>query len=196
MKIAAVCMLLCLAPVSLPALEFSASTTTAATVDVASISLFSDHKCRKVGDLVTVIVMESAQASKKVSSKANKKSGTTMDISATDLDEELKMDHNTKYAGDSSTERRGTLTARITATVTAVLPNGNMVISGSQDIKISDDRQKLFVTGTVRPEDISANNTVLSTKLADAKIEYTGKESRSRWIHWLGPVGWFYNWLF
>lgn len=180
----------------LDALEFSASTTAPAAVDCASLSLFSDNRCRKVGDLVTVIVMESAQASKKVSNAANKKTGSTVDISATDVKEALKLNNDTKYSGNSSTQRQGTLTARITATVTQVLPNGNMVISGSQMIKISDDKQKLFVTGTVRPEDIDASNTILSSNLADAKIEFTGKEARSRWIHWLGPVGWFINWLF
>lgn len=182
------------------ATEYSTSTVASPHYQTQNLFLFTDHKARQRGDLITVVVMESAQASKKVSNKTNKKSGTTMDMGITtdssNNKNNLKLNNDTKYQGDSSTERRGSLVARMTATIQDVMPNGNLIISGKQLINISGEKQTLSVYGIARPEDVDSSNTVLSSYLADAKIEFSGKETRSWWMHILGPVGWFYNWLF
>ena len=78
------------------------------------------------------------------------------------------------FEGDGTTERSGEFKATLTARVTAVLPNGNMRILGTREIKINNETQYIYMSGLVRPEDISSANRVLSTQVADAKLDYSG----------------------
>jgi flagellar basal body L-ring protein FlgH len=176
-------------------IAYEGSTTTAHG-NLYNAFLFTDSKAREPGDLITVIVMESAKASKEVSKKDSKNAATNVDLSIPGTSNKAKFGSDTKYAGGSSTERKGSLAAKVTVTVAEVFPNGNLRINGEQLITINKEKQILRVTGIVRPRDIDSDNTVLSSYIADAKIEYLGKEGRSGWIHWLGPIGWIYNWLF
>ena len=87
------------------------------------------------------------------------------------------------------------MTAQISARVIQVLPNGNLVVRGSREITVNYEKQYIIVQGVVRPEDISPENTVLSTYIADAKIDYTGKGDLSRqqrqgWLSRLIDVIW------
>jgi flagellar L-ring protein precursor FlgH len=167
-----------------------------AAEDLSNAYLFTTNRAFTTGDIITVIVMETTRASKEVSSKTGRKSGSSMDIAATGSTNKAKFNSDIQYEGGSSTERRGMLTARISARIVQTEPNGNLVIKGEQLIEINGEKQILKVSGVARPADISADNTVFSGNLADAHIEYLGKEKRSQWIHWLGPIGWIYNWLF
>jgi flagellar L-ring protein precursor FlgH len=66
------------------------------------------------------------------------------------------------------------MTTKMTATVTNVLPNGNLMIQGMREVVLNDEQQIIVLTGIVRPQDVSQDNTVLSTYIANARIEYTG----------------------
>ena len=87
------------------------------------------------------------------------------------LDAQYKSDF--KCAG--TTSRKESMTAQMSARVVSVLPNGDLVIRGSREIKVNYEKQYMLLQGIVRPSDISADNTVLSSYIADARIEYIGK---------------------
>ena len=143
--------------------------------------LFSDFKAGRVGDVVTVRIVESSKGNKNASTKTEKDSSLSTSISAffgmpSDKLSQASVGAETseKHDGAGSTSRSSELTAVITARVIDVMPNGNLVIDGRREIVVNNETQLLYVTGIVRPEDIGPNNTVLSSYIADAKITYTG----------------------
>jgi len=143
-------------------------------------SLYKDKKAFKIGDVLTVIVQEAASASHQANTQAKKSSstgvtwGSSRSNSAfplTDIGLTGKQDMN----GGGKSIRSGALNGRITLRVKEVLPNGNLVINGTRNITVNDEKQVLEITGIVRPEDVTAENSVLSSLVADAQIKYTGK---------------------
>lgn len=146
------------------------------------------YRANKIGDTVMVVVDENARGVNKGDTKSDKKMEHTAGIDALGgLMEKLSAVFNTfnpseiidaetesKFKGSASTNRSGSLSARITATVTRVLSNGNMMIRGEQHLKINKEDQVLIVEGIIRPYDIQPDNTVLSSALADARISFTG----------------------
>ncbi len=149
---------------------------------------FEDHRARRVGDIITVKIVETYQSSSKVSNKINRKSGLTAGIKALLGFEKAVEESNRRFkadqmfAGDftSSTEGQGQLSrntniaATITARVVEVLPNGNLVIQGVRVVRQNENLEYVTISGIVRPQDIEPDNTVLSTRIADAHIEYSG----------------------
>jgi flagellar L-ring protein precursor FlgH len=98
------------------------------------------------------------------------------------------------FNGKGTIQRSGKLAAQITVTVQSVEPNGDLVVAGRQLIEVNDEKQHIVLSGKVRPVDIGENNTVVSTRLADANISYVGdgilaeKQQPgiiSRILHWL-----------
>jgi len=143
--------------------------------------LFSDFKAGRMGDVVTVRIVESSKGNKNASTKTEKDSSLSTSISAffgmpSDKLSQASVGAETseKHDGAGSTSRSSELTAVITARVIDVMPNGNLVIDGRREVVVNNETQLLYVTGIVRPEDIGPNNTVLSSYIADAKITYTG----------------------
>ena len=98
------------------------------------------------------------------------------------------------YDGQGTNARTNRIAAQLSATVSEVLANGDLVISGWQALNISGERTNIRVSGRVRPEDISSDNAVLSSRLADARIEYDGKGFASRTAR-PGIVSRLFNWL-
>ncbi|MBI3584560.1 MAG: flagellar basal body L-ring protein FlgH [Nitrospinae bacterium] len=163
----------------------------------SKLLLFKDTKANKVGDIVTVVIAESSQASKASETKTSRASDNTLGFKAgTGIPTDFQVKGGNKFEGIGTTTRAGNLNATVTAVVVEVLPNGNLKIDGVKDIKVNDETQYMTVSGIVRPEDISRNNSVISTDIADAKILYKGEgslddEQRPGWLgkafKWIWP---------
>ena len=161
----------------------------------AANSLFSDHKARQVGDIVTVLISENAKASK----EAKTSTGRTSNMSASipnllglensglvtdfkpkpDLSNLVSADFTNSFEGNGSTSRKGELSASLTTQVIGTYPNGNLKIRGGKEVMLNSEVQIIYLTGIVRPVDITAANTVPSTKVLNARISYTGNGSIS-----------------
>jgi len=140
-------------------------------------SLFSDRKARAVGDSLTIIINEVSSASR-TGSANNSKSASTQVNAGTGLltfIDSASASASDSFKSDGKITNTSTVTGRITVQVTAVKPNGNLVVSGSQTIRQNGEEQKITITGEVRPEDVSVDNTVLSYQVANAQLQISGK---------------------
>jgi len=81
---------------------------------------------------------------------------------------------NNDFEGRGSTQRSGRVLGQLTVAIREVLPNGDMVLAGTQDLQINNERQTIRLEGRVRPQDIAENNTVMSTRVAEARIGFAG----------------------
>ncbi len=154
-----------------------------------SRAFFKDQRAAKVGDLLTVNVAVTDQANisnETKRSRANTESfglpnavglenstlGKAAGVGGSAL---LNATSATSNDGAGSVQRAETVTTNVAAVVTQVLPNGNLVVEGKQEIRINYEVRELIVAGVVRPEDIAADNTIDSTKIAEARIAYGGR---------------------
>ena len=145
-------------------------------------SLYSDVKAYKVGDVISVIISESNSATKntKTATKKQNKSDAKGNATRGVLQGLFpgisgSMDVTNQYGGQGSTIRNGSLSSRITVKVIDVLPDKNLVIEGSKTLELNEDIEVINISGLVRPQDISSQNTVFSYQVANAKITYKGK---------------------
>lgn len=155
----------------------------AAGQTVRQASLYADVKARGVGDIVTVAIVERASGSN--SSKLATSKNTKFNVDAQEgtgvldflPDMGMSSQFSRDHAGTGQGSREGRLTATLAATVTEVLPNGDLVIEGERVVGVNDEHEILTLRGTVRPADISSGNVVYSSNIANAEIEYKGKGS-------------------
>jgi flagellar L-ring protein precursor FlgH len=142
-------------------------------------SLYRDKKAFKIGDVLSIIVQESASASHSADTRASKasSSGVLWGSNRSQMTplQDLSITGKEDVSGGGKSTRAGALTGRITVRVMDVLPNGNLVINGNRVITVNDEKQVMEITGIVRPEDVTADNSVVSTLVADAQIKYNGK---------------------
>jgi flagellar L-ring protein precursor FlgH len=152
------------------------------------VCLFSDQKARTVGDIVTIKISESSAATNKASTATDRSSSLSASVDAFfNAEKRFPADQpffnpfskvaggvESEFQGTGTTRRSGDLDAYITALVTQVLPNGNLMVTGSREVLINNENQIIQLTGVVRPRDINAKNQVLSTYIADARISYSG----------------------
>ncbi len=167
----------------------------------ANSSLFSDTKARQVGDLLTVLVSENTNATRSLGTKKSKKSDHKTSLAAvfgyeTSLSQKnpnfkpttaLDISDEKNFDGSGSTNNSDLLTASVTAVITHLYPNGNMKVVGRRQVTINHQPQALTFTGIVRPVDISPDNTIPSSKVAQAVISYGGGGELATVAH----EGWF-----
>jgi len=145
-------------------------------------SLFTDHRARQIGDILTIIINESSSASRSgrtANSKdynANLEAGTGIFRWLAAASAEMSDSFNAQ--GSLSNTNR--MNARLTVEVVDILPNGNLVVAGTQTIVQNKDKQQITVKGVVRPQDISPDNTVLSTYVANAELILDGHGPQAR----------------
>lgn len=158
-------------------------------------SLVSDHRSHTVGDILTVLIYEQATATTSTTTGTNK----SVDVGASLQDGYTKFKGaagiSNDFDGGGTSNQVGKLAASVSVTIKNLLPNGDMVVAGEQIIAFNNDTQHIILSGTVRPQDISKNNTVISTRLANANIEFKGEGLLSRRAK-PGLITRFFNWLF
>lgn len=151
-----------------------------------SNGLYSDTKARRVGDIITVLLMENTQASKTAKTETKKETDASLSplvglnglaptIDGNTL--ELGIESDGTFKGDAKSDQSNSLNGKITVHVLRVLPNGNLIIRGEKWLTLNTGQEFIRLTGIVRSEDISADNTVESTRVANARISYSGKGS-------------------
>lgn len=137
--------------------------------------MFSDNKASKVGDIVTVHVIENTTALNKADTtdQTSVNNSVVLDTGAV-TPTQIRMGGGRTNTGKGTTGRSDQFSSTVTCTVTEVLPNGNMTVEGQRRMMINNEEQYVLVRGTVRPSDITFNNSVLSSKMADLDIMYNG----------------------
>ncbi|MFP4416258.1 MAG: flagellar basal body L-ring protein FlgH [Chitinispirillaceae bacterium] len=164
-------------------------------------SLYTDHRAMKNDDILTVIIVEEAKAGSKSGTNTSKGKSYGVDgvrgTGALDFAPEFGVSGgiNHGFEGDAGTSREGNLAARVSARVTQVLDNGNLMIEGSKVVEINNEKEIIKVSGVVRPEDIGSNNIVYSYNVADAQINYSGKGTVHEGSR-PGLLSRFLNWIF
>ncbi len=141
--------------------------------------LIADRKAYLPGDLLTVIVMEASDAQSGADLASGKEIKTALEASYNKQKQDLSLELTGKGSSRAKTGRNGKIKAALTVRVKDVQPGGAYLIEGHQLIRINGEQQRILIKGVVRAEDISAQNTVLSTRLANAQITYTGDGSVS-----------------
>jgi flagellar L-ring protein FlgH len=152
-----------------------------------SRAFFKDQRAARVGDLLTVTVNFTDKANianeTQRSRTSKEDSGVTDFLGAQTVTQPLKIlpgrilttDSTASSDGKGSVNRQEALQTNVAAVVTQVLPNGNLVVEGKQEIRVNFEIRELIVAGIVRPEDIQSDNTIDSSKIAQARIAYGGR---------------------
>lgn len=150
------------------------------------VQLWEDKRARRVGDILTVMLSESTTSSKSSKTSVKKDNSTAitapeffgrtprlgMSDGGANLDTNLNAER--QFAGASGADQSNSLSGSITVTITAVYPNGVLLVRGEKWLTLTQGEEYIRVSGLVRPEDIEEDNTIISTKLADARITYSG----------------------
>jgi flagellar L-ring protein precursor FlgH len=153
---------------------------------------YSDNRARFVGDIITVKIVETYQTSNNVRQGSSKQSSVRAGVNnllgyerevgkllplpqAFDPARLVDGSMASSTSGQGQLRRDSRIVATVTARVVEVLPNGNLVIQGVRTIKRNRDLEYITLTGIVRPQDIDSDNSVLSSKISDLYIEYSGK---------------------
>ncbi len=190
-----------------------------------NVTLFEDSRAKRVGDVLTIVLQEVNEAETESETTINKNSNTdianptilgqTVDSgglpgalnslvnrlplsggNVTSLATDLSSSSN--FSGDADSDQKHDISGTITVVVHDVLPNGLLYVRGEKWVKVNQSNEYIRVSGLVRPEDISARNSVISTQLADARIEFsgTGAMSNAQTPGWLTKVFLSPLWLF
>ncbi len=152
--------------------------------DARNANLFSDYRAFREQDLVVVRVEENADARRSTDTSTNREIDfnanltaflRTMQVTTPQLDVTAGMKAGLGFQGDGRTARTEKLSATVPAVVKKVLPNGNLFIEGHRVVLVNSEEQHFYISGVVRPIDIAQDNSVRSSYVADAEIEFTGR---------------------
>lgn len=136
--------------------------------------LAADHRAYRVGDIVTIYVLEATRAKSQAATEAGSDLNLDVGLSSPSTQYNANLGLSGNNASGAQTTRIGELRTQVSAQVTAVESNGSLRISGEQSLIVNGERQKIRITGLVRPEDIDAGNTVWSNRIANADLELLG----------------------
>ncbi|MCE3261351.1 MAG: flagellar biosynthesis protein FlgH [Pseudoduganella sp.] len=157
--------------------------------------LLADQRARRVGDNLTVVVTETSSAAARTDVTTQRSSEIGVGVAADSRHHDASLGLQNEFDGGGAVQRSGRLLAQLTVSVTDIAPNGDLWVSGEQVLEINGDRQFIKLEGRVRAADVSDTNTVASSRLADARISYSGSgpladSQRQGWLAriaaWLG----------
>jgi flagellar L-ring protein FlgH len=138
-------------------------------------SLFADRHAVRPGDLLTVVITESAAATATARTRTDKEESVFGDINEPDESPwHIDLAFGNDFTGGGEIQRSGRLLAKLAVVIEQIDSNGNMTIYGEQDINVNNERQRIALRGLVRADDVSPDNTVASWRIANAKIDFKG----------------------
>ncbi|MDH5483907.1 MAG: flagellar basal body L-ring protein FlgH [Gammaproteobacteria bacterium] len=150
-----------------------------------SISLFEDQRPYSIGDILTINLNESTSASKKAATSTKKDDTVSLGTTVLGGRTPTRANGNEIFAvelapsrafdGEGDSSQSNSLNGQITVTVVDILPNGNLVVQGEKWFTLNQGKEYIRLAGIVRPQDVQPDNTVTSSKLADAQIAYSGE---------------------
>jgi len=154
-----------------------------------SKNLYEDNRAHRIGDIVLVKIVETSSGKKTAETKTSRDSSLTGGISSLFGFEKsllskggqntpgltnLNADMANSFQGKGETKRDSTVTATLSAKVVDIAMDGNLMIQGYREVRVNNETQHIILSGLVRPSDISQDNSILSSNIADARIEYNG----------------------
>jgi flagellar L-ring protein precursor FlgH len=153
--------------------------------DAQSMELFTDPRAHRVGDILTVVLQESTQASKKATTSTSKNDSVALSaptilgqpVTLRGRGLSTSLSGKNAFDGAGSSTQSNQLSGQITVTVARRLSNGNLMVRGEKWLTINQGQELVRISGIVRPQDISPDNTISSTRVANANIAYTGRGS-------------------
>lgn len=149
-------------------------------------NIYSDSKAHRVGDIISVILSESTQAQKNAKTELKKDNSNTLDplvglggnnVTFKDDSIQFGLNQSSNFKGDSKANQGNSLSGNISVHVTRVLPNGNLIIRGEKWMTLNSGDEYIRLTGIIRSKDITSENTIMSGKVANARIQYSGTGS-------------------
>ncbi len=142
-----------------------------------SRNIFSDRRASQVGDIVTVIISETASMTSTKDSSNSKSGKQNLDagLGIFDFLAAASASQNDSFSAKGSATNSNTARGTITVTVTDVAPNGNLIVEGTQSIWNNKNEHKITLQGIIRPDDITYRNTIPSNKVAEATVKFDGK---------------------
>lgn len=148
----------------------------AGTVLPQGPSFYTDHKGHRIGDVITILIVENSSATNSTSTETQSKANHDVaGAGRLDFVDVLSLGVDSETRGGGTTRRQGNLTARMTANVTEIDETGHLVVEGTRTIVVNGEDEKIVLRGRLRPQDVRPDNTAYSTYLADASIEFSGK---------------------
>jgi flagellar L-ring protein precursor FlgH len=198
---------------ALPPSEVAAATPSPGSLFApgqGAAALFTDQRAYRVNDVVVVRVEEVADAQRKAETEAKRDTNFSADVSAflraingagvtaavPALDVKLSAGSGIGFGSEGSTSRTEHLEANVPAVVRKVLPNGNLFVEGHRVVLVNQEENHFYISGVIRPIDVDQRNTVKSSLMADAEVEFTGRgvltdHQRQGWLSrvfsWLWP---------
>jgi flagellar L-ring protein precursor FlgH len=139
-------------------------------------ALAADHKAFRVGDVVTVQVYEQSSATTTTDTTTQRNNAVNVGISSaiTGTQRGGSIAQGGSFDGGGTTQRANKLLVTLSVSVVEVLPNGDLRLAGDQALTVNEEHHAVHLEGRVRPQDVAGDNTVLSTRLADAHVNYVG----------------------
>ena len=171
-------------PIVRPVAPKPATYTNGSLFQQRSVSLFEDPKPHRIGDIITVLLQESTSASKNSGTSSTKEDdismaaptifGAPVTYKGNDVFS-MNIAPEREFSGESDSSQSNSLSGEITVTVVDILPNDNLVVQGEKWFVLNQGKEYIRIAGVIRPQDVSPDNTLSSSKLADAQIAYSGE---------------------
>lgn len=159
-------------------------------------ALYSDKRSFSVGQSLTVLIFERTSAETTAGTDTNRSNDVSAGVSIIDKDKEGgNLGFSNRFEGGGSSSRTGKLVASVTVNIVGTTDKGELLIKGRQVINLNNEKQHLFVSGRVRQDDVTVENTVLSSRIADALIEYKGDGLLGK-RQGPGVITKVFNWIF
>ena len=161
-----------------------------------AMALFGDRKATQIGDIITVVLQERTTSKKSSNIEMLKDSDTSVGVDSLfgttpglgDMGLSTGISSEREFKGESKADQGNQLSGSISVTVVDKYPNGTLVVRGEKWITLNRGREFIRISGLIRPDDVSPDNSVVSTKMANARITYSGtgefaESNQAGWLH-------------